>query len=75
MDNIRRLVFEALDNALENGYDNVLTENSEQTATDLLDYDADIEGWAETKHPKDHPAAIPEVSTIVQEYRAGRNAK
>lgn len=39
---LREQVFSSLDNALENGYDNLLWVPAEEIAADLGDYDADL---------------------------------
>jgi len=43
MENLAKLVSEALDNALDNGYD-LSKMTLEQIADDLLEFDADLEG-------------------------------
>lgn len=44
-DTLRARVFRALDNAVENGYETeILNQSLQETAADLADCDADLEG-------------------------------
>lgn len=41
---LRNRVFESLENALSNGYDDITTVDAAEVASDLAEYDSDMEG-------------------------------
>lgn len=66
---LRRLVFRALANAAENGYE--LDESNSAEAIDLMDTDADVEAYCEA-HLDDGPAeAVAIIAELVREWREG----
>lgn len=69
---LRGLVFQSLDNAVENGYEGVFTDPTATVAVETLDHDAEVEGLAEEISPQDHPSLVPKVSEIVVEWRDER---
>lgn len=67
---LKGLVFVSLANAVENGLEiEMMNDPVEVVATDCLDYDYDIEMFAERVAPEDHPDLIENVSELIEEWR------
>lgn len=71
---LKGLVFASLANAVENGYeDEMMDPPAETVAIETLDYDSDVEEFAEEVSPEDHCALIENVSELIEEWRRLRS--
>lgn len=66
---LRRLVFRALANAAENGYE--LDESNSAEAIDLMDTDADVEAFIEAHYNDDTSSGVEAVAELVRRWREG----
>lgn len=76
MKNLKKLVFEALDNALENDYD-MVDDNPMEVADDLVLYDVgleDVEPKLLVEHVRDWQKSKREASPNSRESRMARGA-
>lgn len=67
---LKGLVFVSLANAVENGYlDEMMDPPAEDVAIETLDFDAEVEEFAEEVSPGDHCDLIENVAALVEEWR------
>ena len=66
---LRRLVFRALANAAENGYE--LDESNAAEAIDLMDTDADVEAFCEAHYSDGIHEGVEVVAELVRQWREG----
>lgn len=67
---LRGLVFTALDNAYEGGYESVLTNNAAREAQSLMDHDADVGDWCQQNGDTEDDVAV-----LVREWQRNKKEK
>lgn len=73
---LRDLVFQALDNAANNGYgDEAKSGDVGDLAINLLDYDADIFAWEARKHADDDQIMVADLIPLIEEWRRIRQGE
>ena len=73
MTDLKALVFNALDNALANGYTQTLSDSVGDVAIELQDYDVDI--WEATHSGELENPSVMDLIPFIEEWREQQKAK